>query len=130
MTNLEAADELERVANICTSTALSIAAMMGANALRAEMMEKGKWIGGELGHCSVCGHEGCASDIWTGCEQTRCPNCGALLELDGGSEACDCPTCKHRDRMPSVYPCSECEQRYSGVPSKWEPKEVDNGKTD
>jgi hypothetical protein len=48
MTNLEAADELERVANICTSTALSIAAMMGANLLRAEGMEKGKWIGGEL----------------------------------------------------------------------------------
>lgn len=41
---------------------------------------KGKWIGGELGECSICGHEGCASDIWTGCEKTYCPNCGNELE--------------------------------------------------
>lgn len=40
--------------------------------------EKGKWIGGELGECSVCGHKGCASDIWTGCKGIMyCPNCGA-----------------------------------------------------
>lgn len=42
----------------------------------------------------------------------------------------DCMTCRHADRMPGIYPCSRCEQRYSGVPSKWEPKEVDNGKAD
>lgn len=43
-------------------------------------MEKiGEWIGGELGYCSCCGHEGCASDIWTGCKQTYCPNCGARI---------------------------------------------------
>ena len=44
---------------------------------------KGKWIGGELGECSICGHEGCASDIWTGCEKTYCPNCGHELEGTG-----------------------------------------------
>lgn len=38
----------------------------------------------------------------------------------------DCINCRHKDRTPGVYPCSQCEQRYSGMPSKWEPKEVDN----
>ena len=39
-----------------------------------------RWIGGELGKCSECGHEGCASDIWDGCgERNYCPNCGALI---------------------------------------------------
>lgn len=38
---------------------------------------RGKWIGGELGRCSVCGHEGNASDIWNGCKGMFCPNCGA-----------------------------------------------------
>lgn len=39
--------------------------------------KRGKWIGGELGRCSVCGHEGNASDIWNGCKGMFCPNCGA-----------------------------------------------------
>ena len=44
--------------------------------------KKGKWLGGELGECSVCGHSGCASDIWTGCEKdTYCPSCGSRLEV-------------------------------------------------
>ena len=38
------------------------------------------WIGAELGECSSCGHSGCASDIWNGCEQMFCPNCGAKME--------------------------------------------------
>jgi hypothetical protein len=38
----------------------------------------GEWIGGEIGHCSICGSEGCASDIWNGCNDGMyCPNCGA-----------------------------------------------------
>lgn len=46
---------------------------------RAERPQRmrGKWIGGELGRCSVCGHEGNASDIWNGCKGMFCPNCGA-----------------------------------------------------
>ena len=43
----------------------------------------GKWIGGELGFCTRCGHEGCASDIWDRCTYTFCPNCGAYLEVEG-----------------------------------------------
>ena len=39
--------------------------------------KKGEWLGGELGNCSVCGHYGCASDIWNGCKDRYCPNCGA-----------------------------------------------------
>lgn len=35
-----------------------------------------EWIGGELGHTSKCGHEGCSSDIWDGCKDFYCPNCG------------------------------------------------------
>lgn len=45
-----------------------------------EEPETGKWIGGELGECSVCGHKGCASDIWDRCKEHFCPNCGARLE--------------------------------------------------
>ena len=64
ITKIEAAEELERVSKVCTTTNLSIAAIMGANALRMEAAEQtasalcGQWVGGELGHCSVCGHEG------------------------------------------------------------------------
>lgn len=40
-----------------------------------------RWIGGEIGHCSCCGHHGIASDIWTGCDDGRfCPNCGARMD--------------------------------------------------
>jgi len=46
--------------------------------------KRGQWIGGEIGRCSVCGHEGCASDIWNNCERKFCPNCGA--EMKGGRE--------------------------------------------
>ena len=42
----------------------------------------GYWIGEELGKCSNCGHSGCASDIWNGCEQMFCPNCGAKMESE------------------------------------------------
>lgn len=42
----------------------------------------------------------------------------------------DCDDCRHADRMPRVYPCNECEKKYNDVPSKWEPKEVDNGQND
>lgn len=84
LNNIEAAEELERIAAVCKTTKLSIACMMGANALRLEMMEREK------------------------------PDCG---------------NCRHADRMPSVYPCSQCVTGFS-APSNWEPKEVDNGKSD
>lgn len=71
MTNLEAADELERISRVCTTTKLSIAAMMGANLLRAQ---------------------------------------------EPDTTAHDCGTCRHKDRMPNIYPCSEC----SGGRDMWE----------
>ena len=40
----------------------------------------GKWIGGDIGYCTCCGHKGCASDIWNGCKKLYCPNCGAMME--------------------------------------------------
>lgn len=46
---------------------------------RNKETKTGKWIGNEFGECSVCGHKGCASDIWDRCEKYYCPNCGALL---------------------------------------------------
>lgn len=39
MTNEEAAKELELIANVCQTTKLSIAAMMGANSLRENSSE-------------------------------------------------------------------------------------------
>ena len=50
LTNIEAAEELERIAAVCKTTKLSIACMMGANALRLEMMEK------EKPDCTNCRH--------------------------------------------------------------------------
>lgn len=39
-----------------------------------------EWIGGELGKCSKCGHEGCASDIWNGIDDNfYCPKCGRKI---------------------------------------------------
>ena len=89
LTNIEAAEELERIGAVCKTTKLSIACMMGANALRLEMMEK------------------------------------------TGTVKPDCVSCRHSERPPRMYPCNNC---VTGVladrPSKWEPKEVDNGRTD
>ena len=43
----------------------------------------------------------------------------------------NCYDCKHKDRMPDIYPCSYCAKDECNVqPSKWEPKEVDNGQND
>lgn len=42
------------------------------------------------------------------------------LRCDGENPDCgNCHTCKHRDRMYGVYPCSMCVHG-----NKWEPKEV------
>ena len=35
----------------------------------------------------------------------------------------DCMTCRHADRMPSVYPCSQCHVAHEKPPSEWEKKE-------
>lgn len=41
------------------------------------------WIGGELGECSACHCEGCASDIWNHVKSDGyCPNCGAKMDLE------------------------------------------------
>ena len=46
-------------------------------------VKHGKWIGRELGYCTCCGHKGCASDMWNGCEDIYyCPNCGARMDGD------------------------------------------------
>ena len=50
----------------------------------------------------------------------------AVDALRGDGEKPDCVNCRHADRMPSVYPCSQCVTGFA-APSKWEPKEVDNG---
>lgn len=46
------------------------------------IQKHGRWDGGELGDCTYCGHEGCASDIWNGGEIMYCPHCGARLDAD------------------------------------------------
>lgn len=42
-------------------------------------------------------------------------------EPDGEKPAC-C-NCRHADRMPSVYPCSQCHVRYKEPPSRWKAKD-------
>ena len=42
----------------------------------------------------------------------------------------DCANCRHSERPPKVYPCNNCVTGVIDRPSKWEPKWVDNGKTD
>lgn len=46
----------------------------------------GSWIGGEIGQCSVCGHTGCASDIWNDGNQMFCPHCGARMDGKGDGD--------------------------------------------
>ena len=46
----------------------------------------------------------------------------AVEALRGDGEKPDCANCRHADRMPSVYPCSQCVTGFS-APSNWEPKE-------
>lgn len=58
-----------------------IAEVVNMPAVQPEQ-KTGYWIGEELGECSNCGHSGCASDIWNGCEQMFCPNCGAKMESE------------------------------------------------
>lgn len=47
----------------------------------------------------------------------------AVEALRGDGEKPDCVNCHHSERMPGVYPCSQCEQKYSDNPTMWEPKE-------
>lgn len=50
----------------------------------------------------------------------------AVEALRGDGEKPDCGNCRHADRMPSVYPCSQCVTGFA-APSNWKPKEVDDG---
>lgn len=55
----------------------------------------------------------------------------AVKALRDDEEKPDCCNCKHSDRMPGVYPCSDCvTDVFDDKPSRWEPKEVDNGQND
>lgn len=48
--------------------------------LDTSTIEEEEWSGGELGKCSICGHEGCASDIWNGIyDRYYCPKCGRKI---------------------------------------------------
>lgn len=49
--------------------------------------------------------------------------CRMVVDALGESLKHDCVNCRNADRMPSIYPCSECYVT-SGSPTKWEPKEV------
>ena len=55
---------------------------------------------------------------------------GESWEKVGRELGHDCGNCRHADRTPGMYPCSECEEKYSDAPSNWESKEVDNGQMD
>ena len=48
----------------------------------------------------------------------------AVEALRDDGEKPGCGNCRYADRMPSVYPCSQCVTGFA-VPSNWEPKEVD-----
>lgn len=58
-----------------------ISRICDAPTVDAKPVRHGKWIGGDLGYCTACGHEGCASDIWDGCTGMYCPNCGAKMDV-------------------------------------------------
>lgn len=42
----------------------------------------------------------------------------------------DCGTCRQAAQLSNKEPCASCTYAWDGTPSNWEPKEVDNGKTD
>ena len=74
---------IERLQNMYEYDSEAIEAAISALESQRDVADTnvGKWLGGELGECSVCGHYGCASDIWDRCTYTYCPNCGAHLEV-------------------------------------------------
>lgn len=74
LTNIEAAEELERIAAICKTTKLSIACMMGANALRLEMMKK------EKPDCANCRHSERPPKVYP------CNNCVTGVDSDRPSK--------------------------------------------
>lgn len=71
LTNIEAAEELERIAAVCKTTKLSIACMMGANALRLEMMGEHE--------CYNCRHSERMPGVYP------CNNCVKGVLADGPS---------------------------------------------
>lgn len=82
MTREEAIKHLKDIRrDMWTEEAEVDAINMAIKALEQPEPKKGKWIGGELGYCTCCGHEGCASDMWDRCEKPHCPNCGAEMEV-------------------------------------------------
>jgi len=64
---------------MCRDDAMKIARKFAEMTGIAPIVRKGEWQGGELGHCTNCGHKGSASDIWNNCTGMFCPNCGAHL---------------------------------------------------
>lgn len=49
--------------------------------IEAEPVRHGEWVGGELGYCTCCGLETCASDVWNDVmEDWHCPKCGAKVK--------------------------------------------------
>lgn len=83
---LENAKKYVYQSDMTTTIALGIAEtwIKDAPTVDAVPVVHGRWIGGELGMCSVCKREGCASDIFDMCDldgQHYCPNCGAKLDL-------------------------------------------------
>ena len=63
MTDLIHKAELFNRLSTAQTLADAFAAIQDMQTVEAEPIVYGRWIGGELGRCSVCGHEGCASDI-------------------------------------------------------------------
>ena len=56
--------------------------------------------------------------------------CRVVVDALGESLEHDCVNCRNADRMPGVYPCNQCiVNAVTKGPTKWEPKEVDNGWT-
>lgn len=74
---IEALDDVENWVNIDNEDYILLAeAVDSIRALSSAESDTEEWIGGELGHTSKCGHEGCSSDIWDRCKNFYCPNCG------------------------------------------------------
>lgn len=121
MTKEQAIEELKRCAEICPTTPLAEACRIAVGVLE-DMAASDFW-----------GEHGCGDCLYDDLEEYEKPCCDCKYKapkweskgLNGKCVASVCANCKYSNIPFGVYPCSQCNDKFSGNPSKWEPKEVD-----
>lgn len=105
MTEEQAIKELTRAVELCSITPFAEACQIAINALKS---------------CRTCKYH--ALEMWME-PCNKCYESAPKWELKEDKSLRDCANCRHKDRMPDIYPCSVCKSGRTESPSMWEPKE-------